>query len=439
MTTQMIETYQISWYLDTMWGYNYSHKNDYAGLVEALKPSNRAKNGIVAVSVYDRNGGGHAVVLHDITETASEYVISYYNNWYIGTINYLYISKNNPSMRFSDSSMETRYGTAYGLTNFYFVTSSEVRNSMLVSPKGSGNGMLLTVNSKDVIVVDASNNPVPESCKIPPAPDSTSESTFFSLPAGEYSIRAIKKPPIMGPLSAVDEPFIVSIGDDDSYIRLSCDSSDFDATFKLGDAPNLLLSNVSSAIDVQITSTNIDLNMDSLHVSNVAPGEYEISFFGPSSEPGTDVKQMSFRIGEEPQTYAVTFNADNGTENSIKIVTKGEKVEKPADPKKDGYKFIGWFDGETEFDFDTPITGDLTLIAHWEKSDIMYGDVNGDGRITAADATMLLQYLAEWDLGDSINLANADVNGDGRITAADATLLLQYLAEWDVTLGPRKT
>jgi subtilisin family serine protease len=70
---------------------------------------------------------------------------------------------------------------------------------------------------------------------------------------------------------------------------------------------------------------------------------------------------------------------------------------------------------------------------------IMYGDVNGDGRITAADVTMLLQYLAEWDLGDSINLANADVNGDGRITAADVTLLLQYLAEWDVVLGPKES
>jgi antitoxin component YwqK of YwqJK toxin-antitoxin module len=69
---------------------------------------------------------------------------------------------------------------------------------------------------------------------------------------------------------------------------------------------------------------------------------------------------------------------------------------------------------------------------------IMYGDVNGDGRITAADATMLLQYLSEWDLGDSINLANADVNGDGRITASDVTVLLQYLAEWDVVLGPKK-
>jgi alpha-tubulin suppressor-like RCC1 family protein len=70
---------------------------------------------------------------------------------------------------------------------------------------------------------------------------------------------------------------------------------------------------------------------------------------------------------------------------------------------------------------------------------IMYGDVNGDGRITAADVTMLLQYLAEWNLGDSINLANADVNGDGRITASDVTMLLQYLAEWDIVLGPRKS
>jgi len=68
---------------------------------------------------------------------------------------------------------------------------------------------------------------------------------------------------------------------------------------------------------------------------------------------------------------------------------------------------------------------------------IVYGDVNNDGRITASDVTMLLQYLAEWDLGDAINLANADVNGDGRITASDVTLLLQYLAEWDVVLGPQ--
>jgi hypothetical protein len=74
-----------------------------------------------------------------------------------------------------------------------------------------------------------------------------------------------------------------------------------------------------------------------------------------------------------------------------------------------------------------------------EGTSIMYGDVNGDGKITAADVTMLLQYLSEWDLGDSINLANADVNGDGRITASDVTVLLQYLAEWDVVLGPKKS
>jgi hypothetical protein len=90
-------------------------------------------------------------------------------------------------------------------------------------------------------------------------------------------------------------------------------------------------------------------------------------------------------------------------------------------------------------DPDDNVMAEVTSSFTTEGTSIMYGDVNGDGRITAADVTMLLQYLAEWDLGDSINLANADVNGDGRITAADVTLLLQYLAEWDVVLGPKES
>lgn len=60
------------------------------------------------------------------------------------------------------------------------------------------------------------------------------------------------------------------------------------------------------------------------------------------------------------------------------------------------------------------------------------GDVNGDGDINLADVTLLLKYLASWEVTVS---EAADVNGDDTITLADATLLLKHLAGWDVTLG----
>lgn len=64
---------------------------------------------------------------------------------------------------------------------------------------------------------------------------------------------------------------------------------------------------------------------------------------------------------------------------------------------------------------------------------LSYGDVNGDQMINGKDSTLLLQYLADWDV--EINMDAADVNGDDRVDGKDATLLLQYLADWDVILG----
>ncbi|MBR6603833.1 MAG: acetylxylan esterase [Clostridia bacterium] len=63
------------------------------------------------------------------------------------------------------------------------------------------------------------------------------------------------------------------------------------------------------------------------------------------------------------------------------------------------------------------------------------GDINDDGEITVADAVLLAQYLAGWEV--EINADAADCNGDGEITVADAVLLAQYLAGWEVDLvGP---
>lgn len=60
------------------------------------------------------------------------------------------------------------------------------------------------------------------------------------------------------------------------------------------------------------------------------------------------------------------------------------------------------------------------------------GDVNGDGKVTAADRTVLARHLAKWKgYGeDAIQFAAADLNGDGKITSADRTVLARALAKW---------
>ena len=59
---------------------------------------------------------------------------------------------------------------------------------------------------------------------------------------------------------------------------------------------------------------------------------------------------------------------------------------------------------------------------------LMRGDVNGDGSVTIADVTMLVNII----LGTSPNPFEeeeniADVNGDGSVTIADVTMLVNII------------
>ena len=67
-------------------------------------------------------------------------------------------------------------------------------------------------------------------------------------------------------------------------------------------------------------------------------------------------------------TYTVSFNTGD---DSIKVdsqsIEQGSKASKPESITKSGYNFVGWFLNNTEFDFNNPITKNITLTAKWEK------------------------------------------------------------------------
>lgn len=82
-------------------------------------------------------------------------------------------------------------------------------------------------------------------------------------------------------------------------------------------------------------------------------------------------EQTSAPTGESVTVY-VSFDM-NGHGQPIEpvAVTAGETVNCPDDPSEENYSFSGWYtdpDFSESYDFDTPVTGDLTLIALWRKT-----------------------------------------------------------------------
>lgn len=61
----------------------------------------------------------------------------------------------------------------------------------------------------------------------------------------------------------------------------------------------------------------------------------------------------------------VTFLSD-GESAAPSQIRANAPAARPADPTKEGYTFIGWYKGESEWDFETPVTPDLTLTAKWQ-------------------------------------------------------------------------
>ena len=69
--------------------------------------------------------------------------------------------------------------------------------------------------------------------------------------------------------------------------------------------------------------------------------------------------------GEVIGAYTVTFQSEGGSEVASQI-RANTPADQPADPTKEGYTFIGWYSGESEWDFETPVTAVLTLTAKWQ-------------------------------------------------------------------------
>ena len=149
-------------------------------------------------------------------------------------------------------------------------------------------------------------------------------------------------------------------------------------------------------------------------------------------------------------TYTVTFNSGEGSDVPSQDVKSGEKAVRPANPVQAEHSFANWYsDGAFQalYDFNQPVTGDITLYAEWHhelKSIVDSGTVPADlstyGSLVqavlepyAADAAITAKYVdtTAQGSGDASSWANAagDVKAtlDGIADAGANTIYLVLL------------
>ncbi|WP_054251454.1 InlB B-repeat-containing protein [Neofamilia massiliensis] len=70
---------------------------------------------------------------------------------------------------------------------------------------------------------------------------------------------------------------------------------------------------------------------------------------------------------EPVKKVKVTFDSNGGSKVEAVEVEKGKTVEKPADPTREGFEFVGWYLGNEKFDFASPVNENITLKAVWSQ------------------------------------------------------------------------
>ena len=78
--------------------------------------------------------------------------------------------------------------------------------------------------------------------------------------------------------------------------------------------------------------------------------------------------------------------------------------------------------------FENVVINRNTKIYEYEDSDIILGDVTGDGQISVNDVTAIQLYLAEDMTFTEKQMKAADVNKDGKVTINDVTRIQEFIA-----------
>lgn len=168
---------------------------------------------------------------------------------------------------------------------------------------------------------------------------------------------------------------------------------------------------------------------------------------GGSSSSGGSFGGGSFAI-VTPTNVTIKFDSDGGTPIEDIVVAVGTVISLPSAPEKQWYRFLGWYNGDQEYDFTQAVRESITLKARWEyvgvasmlnTAHVAYVNGYEDGtvrplnEINRAEVAMIFYRLLQDDVRTQYETSIndfADVEPDAWYNTAVSTL-----ANMNILLG----
>jgi len=139
----------------------------------------------------------------------------------------------------------------------------------------------------------------------------------------------------------------------------------------------------------------------------------------PTTTKKVDTPTTTKKVDEKTtakaiQVYWVSFDVNGGKEEiKQQAVEEGKSATKPANPTREGYTFDGWYLNDKAYDFNTKVTGSITLKAKWKevttgKENVSFVKLSGllapyEGEKLDNDLT--IETYKSWN----INIFNVDI------------------------------
>ena len=160
------------------------------------------------------------------------------------------------------------------------------------------------------------------------------------------------------------------------------------STFKLSGSGSTDSVYLASGKSITVTEalTGTENQVSGIELAILDAGTRVVTFESTVSDPANYVSSFTLdsSMGQRVLKYEnnaliladawkVTFDTTGGTPGTYDVlVAKDTPVTKPAAPTMTGYTFTGWYEEEectNQWDFDTPVTQDMTLYAGWNQDE----------------------------------------------------------------------
>lgn len=199
-------------------------------------------------------------------------------------------------------------------------------------------------------------------------------------------------------------------------------------------APKIIVSSARGTLGRQVNIT-VSLANNPGIVSATLRVVYDSSVMTLSAVEDTALLSGSMHSDQYASPYVLTWANDTVKENITvngTLVTLTFDIAEDAEVGSYPVKVVYDYDNYDIMNYDSDKVKFYTVDGVVDVSDVIIGDVNGDGNVNNLDRLVLARYLANWSdyPAEMIDMTAADVNCDGLVNNRDRLILARYLAHW---------